>query len=245
MIPEKRRFAMYGKVKPGIALNQIIILLGVCFMAASCNFQPSDQQKPQSVPGDSIPGMGSGSFITANSYADLVKMSTLIAIGRVIKTENIINMARDPNDPTKPDNQVFIVGQVYKVHFMQFLKGEEGDTLYVVQREGFLGPSMSKTEAEIEKAKTNEDYIPLSLDKDYLMFLEPMLGFPERGYYVGVAQPWRFDLSDTNKVLPESPWHEAIRIFPPQALESIVQQIEDPELFLTTPFLSPTTPPYP
>ena len=169
---------MKDKVKPRITLMQTIIVISVCFMAAACNSQPSDQHESQSVRRDSIPSMGSGSFITANSYADLVKMSTLIAIGRVIKTENIINMARDPSDPTKPDNQVFIVGQVYQVHIKQFLKGKEGDVLYIVQREGFLGPSMSKTEADIEKAKTNEDYIPLSLDKDYFNVLRTNARFP-------------------------------------------------------------------
>lgn len=234
---------MCRKVISRNGLIKILIVISICFLAVSCNSQPSDQ--PQSVPGDSIPGMGSGSFITANSYAELEQKSTLIAIGRVTHIVNIINMARDPNDPTSPDSQVFVVGQVYQVQVKQFLKGKAADILNIVQREGFLGLSISKSEADIEKAKDNEDYIPLSLEKDYLMFLEPMLGYSEGEYYVGVAQPWRFDLSNPDEVLPESPWHDAIRIFQPQSLEFVTQQIEHPELFLTTPYPGPTTSPYP
>ncbi len=93
----------------------------------------------------------------------------------------------------------------------------------------------------MQKAKTLEKYIPMSLNKDYLMFLEPMLGYPEGKYYVGVAQPWRFDISDTVRVVPESPWEGAGNFFPPQALETIIQQIEHPEL-LSSPYPPPSTP---
>jgi hypothetical protein len=188
------------------------------------------------------PGVGSGSFIIVTSIAELANRSKLIVIGHVTKTDDIVNMARNPDDPTKPDNEIFIVGQVYMVSVKQFLKGsEKAETIYVVQREGFLGPSVSKNDSEIEKAKAIEKYVPLSLDKRYLMFLEPMLGHPEGKYYVGVAQPWRFDVSDTKQVLPESPWEEAVRFFPSQTLDSIVYQIEHPEL-LASPYPPPTTP---
>jgi hypothetical protein len=224
-----------------IAMIQIIIIAGIAFLVTSCNPQRSDQEN-QSAPQNPILTKEYGSFITASSFADLGKKSSLIVIGHVTNTDYIINMARNPKDPQVADSQVFGVGQVYQVQIKQFLKGQGDDILFIVQHEGFLGQSSPKTEADIQKAKTSENYIPLTLEKDYLMFLGPMVGFHEGKYYAGVAQPWRFDLSDPNNVLPESPWQEAIKLFPPQSLASINQQIEHPELFLSTPYPGTTYP---
>jgi hypothetical protein len=170
------------------ALLKIIVIFGLLIVTAACNAQLSEI-KPRGVQGESIPSKGSESFITANTYPELSKKSTLIVIGRVAEIEGIINMARDPNDPTKPDRQVYVVGQIYKVQVKQILKGIAKEGIFIVQREGFLGSSVPKTESEIERSKANENYVPLVIDKDYLMFLEPMLGFPDGEYYVGVAQP--------------------------------------------------------
>ena len=212
---------------------------------AACTSQPPDQKQSQSVPESSTPVLGSASYLTANSFADLAERSTIIAIGRVIQTENIINMARDADDPMKDDDRVFGVGQVYQFHIDRYLKGAEEDVIHIVQPEGFIGQGMSKTEEDIERAKINYDYIPLSMDKNYLMFLHPMFDPPDLGYYVGVAHPWRFDLSDPRRVIPESPWGFASMVFPPQSLEFIIQQIEHPESFPPTPPPEPITSPYP
>ena len=220
----------------------LVVTLIICITVASCI--PSTSSQPPSSPtlDNPSPGVGSGSFIIVTSIAELANRSKLIVIGQVIKADDIVNMARNPDDPTKPDNEIFIVGQVYMVSVIQFLKGDEkAETIYVVQQEGFLGPSVPKNDSEIAKAKAIENYVPLSLDKGYLMFLEPMFGYPEGKYYVGVAQPWRFDVSDTKQVLPESPWEEAVRFFPSQTLDSIVYQIEHPEL-LASPYPPPATP---
>jgi hypothetical protein len=207
-----------------------IFLLAACAQSASTNTSQSFTFGP-----------GSGSFITVNSIAELTNKSKLIVIGQVVKIDDIVNMARDINDPSKPDNQVYVVGQVYQVNVKKFLKGSEAETIFVVQREGFLGESEAKTKTDIQKAKSVENFIPMGVDKEYLMFLKPMLGFPDGKYYVGVAQPWRFAILDATKVVPESPWEGASQYFPQMTLENFISQMDQSEL-LTSPYPPPSTP---
>ncbi|MFH1635275.1 MAG: hypothetical protein ABIG63_14885 [Chloroflexota bacterium] len=148
-------------------------------------------------------------------------------------------MARDINDVSKSDPDVFVVGQVYQVKVEQYIKGNGEHTIYIVQREGFLGPDIPKTGAEIEKAKTNENYVAPNIGDRYLMFLRPLAGFSEQQYYVGVAHPWRFNVSDPEKVYPESPWKEAYKIFGQQSLSDIIMQIEYPDKFISPPYPPP------
>lgn len=248
MIPRSRKRLFFGKYKVeiwGLAMNKrtilklamrVVLTLTICITVASCTLPTSNQLLSSPTLENPAPGVGSGSFIIVTSIAELAARAKLIVVGQVVKVDDIVNMARNPDDPTKPDEEIFIVGQVYMVSVNQFLKGnEKPEIIYVVQREGFLGPSVPKNDSEIEKARAIEKYVPLSLNKEYLMFLEPMLGYPEGKYYVGVAQPWRFSVSDTKQVLPESPWEGAINFFPSQTLNNIVYQIEHPEL-LASPY---------
>jgi len=173
---------------------------------------------------------GSGSYITANSVNELVSKSDLVAIGRVIKIGDVMNAARDINDITQPDPNIYVVGQVYVFQVDHYLKGNGEQTISIVQPEGILGESTQKNQMNIEAARLNYRYIPMELNKEYLVFLSPLVGFSKGEYYIGSIHPWRFDVSDPEKVLPESPWDAANQVFPSQTLSMLLDQIEHPEI---------------
>jgi hypothetical protein len=215
----------------------LLSILILCTTLISCASTPNlpISSSPSAIPNNITAGIVSGSFITYTSLAKLVSESTLIVMAQIIKPDHIINMARDVKDPTQPAKDDYVVGQVYQVKINRFIKGTADETIYVVQSEGFLGPTESKSESEILKSKSRYDYIPMTQEKEYLLFLQSMLSYPEEKLYVGNAQPWRFDISDSSKVVPESPWKYAIEYFPPQPLDAFLEQIAHPEKIVANP----------
>ena len=138
------------------------------------------------------------------------------------------------DDPSQPVKVVYGVGQVYEVKISKVIKGNETGTIYLVQPEGFLGSTEMKNEVTILESKKRYVYIPIPLGKEYLMFLHPLTSYPEEKLYTGTFQPWRFDISNPDKVVAESPWIFATYVFPPQPLDTLLENIEPPEKI--TPF---------
>ena len=83
-----------------------------------------------------------------------------------------------------------------------------------------------RNEVNILESKKRYDYIPIPLGKEYLMFLHPLTSYPEEKLYTGTFQPWRFDISNPDKVVAESPWIFATYVFPPQPLDTLLENIE-------------------
>src|SRR5712692_9085040 len=166
------------------------------------------------------------SYRTAQSIQELTVRSAQIAIGHVTQIAGVINIARDVNDITKPDPRLLAVGQIYHFAVDQILKGNLSSTIDIIQVEGWLdrGPVSdpnSITAAEEASARKNYKAIPLRPGVKYLVFLGPAVKLPPSQYYVGVAEPWRFDLSDQTSVRPESAWDGASQVFPAQPFSSI------------------------
>jgi len=170
------------------------------------------------------------SYITANSIEDLTDAAELVVIGQVEITDEVVNMARNPDD-FSADPNVFVVGQVYQLHVDQYLKGNGPETIMLVQQEGIItsNSNMSVEDQSIERAKEQSEYVPMPSENKYIMFLEPLWGFPDKSYYAAPMQPWRFNISDAETAKPESPWHYADNVFLPQSsanfIEQVVQQI--------------------
>jgi hypothetical protein len=188
-------------------------------------------------------------YITASSIAELSQKASFIIIGQVVEIDGIINMARDVNDKTKPDPSLLGVGQIYQLKVEEYLKGVEGangdNMVYVIQSEGFLEitPGAAITDEEIQKARKQENYVPMRKNTKYLLFLEPLTGFPElKNSYVGVAHPWRFDVSNPDALVPESSWNRASQIFGTKTLADVLEQIKNPELYINQPYPPPPTP---
>ena len=170
----------------------------------------------------------------------LVDQSTIIVSGQASAQKEILNIARDVNDHNKPDPNILGVGQVYQFEVDQYIKGNGPKTIYIVQSEGFLSGDqvgLNLNDANIEKARSQEKYIPIRLNNPYILFLVSSVGFPAlKNYYRGTIQPWRFDISNPDKVIPESPWDGALQAFPRRTASVLLAQIANPEL---------PSPPYP
>lgn len=218
--------------------STMLVMLVALPILVACEVQPASlistptPQQP-SPTAQAVTSGVSDDYITASSIRDLVQRSSLIVIGQVISTGGTFNMARDPNDISRPDPNVIEIGQIYEIQVQRYLKGTGDGTVYVVQPEGFLGPHADKTAAAIATARAQDKHIRMRSAIAFLMFLQPHpkvadAGVPNNQYYVGVAEPWRFDLSDPNLVRPESPWLGASQLFPPRTSTQIVNQVLNP-----------------
>jgi hypothetical protein len=175
-------------------------------------------------------------YITGNSISKLVSNARLIVIGKVSAVGEIINLGNYGNGYRG-------IGQVYEFKVERTLKGDAPATILVVQGEGFLREKEIQTTETIQQAKENFKYIPMEIGKNYLLFLNPKMEGPADHYFFGDMQPWRFDISDPDRVIAESPWDYVDTYFPPQPLEVVLEQIAHPELIITPVPLETTYPP--
>lgn len=166
------------------------------------------------------------------SIKEITNKSDLILIGQVIEAKEILNTARDPADPTKPDAKYFSIGQVYTVQVEECLKGDGPKTLHIIQHRGFLVLEGEKIPgaAELEKAQKESGVEPLDLHRKYLMFLRASAhvyqGYEGESLYVGVAHPWLFIFADSNCVQVEDSIEALSSYFPPQPYATLYTQIE-------------------
>ena len=210
----------------------------------------SESNELEAAAKEDLPSLSS-SYITARTYEELASRSSLIVIGQVEQTENVLNLARNVDDVSYPDLDIMNLGQVYQVKASGLIKGERVDALFIVQPEGFLIRSVEQqgrpfTENEIQLARQQTDHLAFTSGHNYLFFLEPLHGFDTQQYFVGVAHPWRFDVTDPDNVVPESPWEGATRAFPPVTLPEILRKIGyELTPVVTTIFESPLPTPQP
>lgn len=183
-----------------------------------------------------------GSIVIAQSIGELSTRSTIVVVGSVSGTAEIVNMARNVEDPMKPADELFILGRVYRVDVQSVLKGETSRELMVVQSEGYYINGDKPIEEPISEALIEQSgkeglHQPFDSGQRYLLFLEPLKGFAE-GYFTGVAEPWRFNVTQEDKVVPESSWDDASRYFAVWSLKDIAQQVANPDkaiLVVSTP----------
>lgn len=172
----------------------------------------------------------SSSYITSRTFQELATKSNLVITGKVEVVNQVVNLARNVNDISIADPNILNLGQVYKIAVTSILKGNITNTVSIVQPEGFL---MRKPEQqgqpiaddEIQLARQHSDHIAFTTGHEYLFFLEPLLGFNDRQYFVGVSHPWRFDITNQQSVFPETPWDGAALAFPPKPLTEVINEI--------------------
>jgi hypothetical protein len=169
-----------------------------------------------------------GSMATTNSLDELIKSADTIVIGRMTGIGEIINIARDVNDVTKPSSSIFVVGQVYHVIVESYLKSQGPKAIKVVQPEGFLIEAVAKTPENIARARQVSRHIPVRAETKYLFFLYDMKReFPGQNYYVGITlQPNRFTLPEQWFAEPESQWEDAKNFYKALAPNQLTDEIE-------------------
>lgn len=208
-------FAIYnGKVdgefmwySSRLTQSLVIMIVWILFGCRSSNPQIDVQppSEPSSINSESDAEM---LIVTADSVAELTEYASLIIIGTAKNTDYAFNSARDVNDISKPDLSLLALGQLYEVTVERVIKGQfDRNTLLLVQGEGILIKQQTDIVPSPEDeaiARQQVEYIPLSDGRRYLFFLNPMPEFHELGYYSGVREPWRFDISNPEQIRAES-----------------------------------------
>jgi hypothetical protein len=177
------------------------------------------------------------SYNGVGSYRQLIEESTLIVIGKVRPIGEFYNTARNVADITQPDPRSYNQNQVYEVIISETLKGNvKGSSIFILYREWMVyGENEEELAKNIEAKQYVKTFPPLDSNKSYLLFLTPMdmnsLGFslPERDYYSRHYEPWIFDISNPEVVVPYSPWEFALSACPSLPLEKLRYFIAHPE----------------
>lgn len=167
--------------------------------------------------------------VVYTSLAEISSKADVIAIASAMAEKEIVNTARDPDDPNQPDSQYFSVGQVFEVEVEEYVIGGGPKIIYVIQNQGFLVTRDGQpTTADINKATADYNYTPISLGRKYLMFLRrarPVYeNYAEKELFGGIGHPWLFDLSNPDCVRPEDAV-DIFRFYPPQPLAEIRRSI--------------------
>jgi len=185
--------------------------------------------------------------VAYTSIPELSNMSDIIIIGKIISAGNIINMARDVNT-AKPDPNYFGIGQTYKVEIESYLKGDGDKIIEFVQYQGFIITGLTNPPIdEIEKVKSETDYIHLDKNQKLLMFLDKS-PYEYREYtraplFISVGHPSLFDITDPECVQPLDTLIDIHKYFPPKSFITFAQQINEPFDVSSKPEAFPYPPP--
>jgi hypothetical protein len=202
----------------------LLAILGLLIL--SCAPPPGSDSAPRT--------SGSLSFITARSLEQLVEQSTVIAIARLEEAEEARDLTMFPGGPPQPQDDVYVLGQAYRLDVERYLKGEGPDAIRVVQAEAWglrdtLTASTSpqeEIEAMRQEALERHQFVPFAPDTAYLLFLNPLWRDEDSGYLTGTRHPYRFVLAEDSQASPDSPWDGAQRSFPPRPAEELLGEVE-------------------
>lgn len=215
-------------VRIAIKILRVIMICSLLVSCASISTPQSNTTLPKKAP---TTVYRNASYIAEYSLVGLILKSELIVRGRITGSEDIINMARDVNDYSKPDPRMFGIGQIYGFDVTQTIKVggavDVGAQIKVVQAEGLItSPTTNPpSKEEIEAAKKIEQGSPLIGNQEYILFLKPMKEFDNlKGYYTGTAHPWQFVI-EKGCAYPETPWEYAKYYYLPQETDKFIAEI--------------------
>ena len=164
---------------------------------------------------------------SSDELAKLVSNSTLIAIGTTSGAEPREERipGRLPGDPSKPDPNFTMIGNIYDVQVERYLKGDDVKVLSVIQPIGFdaIVPGPGNTPGRLSQGRDGSPNVRLGRNSRYLLFLEENEHAP--GLWKGTAEPYRFLLEEaTAKV--ESPVGTLEGAFPDRGENELVSVVE-------------------
>lgn len=180
-------------------------------------------------------------YVIAHSLSEIIEKAQLILVGKVVGMGEIINLARDVNDPSIPDPSLFGIGQIYDVEVVEVLKSAQSEwnisTIHIVQFEGRIrmDTTLNPSNDDIQKARELENVPPLDLGTKYIFFVDPIIDFKNYPlHFSGRGLPWRFVIKN-NCVYPEAPTEEVGRYFVVQPVDEFINQIKIPTLIKILP----------
>jgi hypothetical protein len=129
------------------------------------------------------------------SYTDLSTLtneSDAVFIGEVEKIEGTRNLAKNPQDPSKEDENIYVEGVDYRVNILEYLKGNDNNQVIVTEQK----------QLRLEKDKPlvkDEHYIGLNPKETYVFFAKKS---PKTGKYFSAGDPFFFEIkNNTVKIL--------------------------------------------
>jgi hypothetical protein len=192
----------------------------------STNTPATTQQTSTVVP---IVGLSDQHPLVVTTLSQLAAPSSLVVIGKVSGLGEIVNEARDPNDPSKPDSHLFIVGQIYHLTVESYLKGQGSNNLDFVATEGVLtatDPLNTPTSQYFEQAKAKDQHIPLVIGERYLLFLSPEPAFMTQHYFGITKDKWGYKLPLNGTAHLQSFDSEAKKYFPDRPSADLVTEVK-------------------
>ena len=167
-------------------------------------------------------------YVTANSLGELVEESTLIVIGTTADAEPREERVpgRLPGDPSRPDPNYTMIGNVYEVAVERYLRGEGDTTLQIIQSVGFdaIVPGPPNMPDRLTQGRNDSPGVRLGKGSRYLLFLrefEDVLGL-----WTGTVEPYRFLLKN-DMAQVESPVGNVGGEFPSRSEDELVSLVEE------------------
>jgi hypothetical protein len=175
-----------------------------------------------------------------DTYEKLLKVTDLVVIG-VVEAEDglIIHGSRNAEDRSQPSEGLYGICTVYRVRLERIIYGKANEELLLCHGGGILPAEAvegdTPSESEIRQVIADNagvKYVPLELDRKYLMFLHSgdPLGYAVDGYisnqvYHHAGTPWLFDLTDEKAIRAIDVDEYVVDLFPPRSLEETIQLI--------------------
>lgn len=194
-------------------VHHLVVMVTLACLLVTCG-QPQAVPNTQSAdPTSTIQHVNAGhsesSYITVRSLKERIAREPVVVIGQITGTGEVINMARDIYDNTKPAPDLFGVGQVYTFKVQRYLKGTGPNELNVANPEGLISADPATvTAADIQRAKEDSGYgnEAFQIGATYLLLLHRLDGFdPSHNYFTGGIHPWRFVVASAGNLTMEAP----------------------------------------
>ena len=152
------------------------------------------------------------------TVADLRKESDAVFVGTVKGIVGTRNLARDQNDPSKDDPNLYIEGVDYSVNILEYLKGDDTKQVIVTEQKQ-IRPTPE------DPLVLDEDYVGMKDGETYIFFMKKSA---TTGKYFGVGNPFFFRVKgSTVEVMTKQ---DSIKSqFAQSDLSSFKQQVRDPK----------------
>ncbi len=217
-------------------ISEIFLIIVICLLLSACfaEIVPTEEEILQVT--ESIVVTRYEETIVASSISELVLQSDLVVIGKIISIGDIVNMARNPDDISKPDPNYYGIGQVFDVEIERYLVGGGSKAIHIVQDQGFLRTDSSDISLDsIKLAIKKHTHHQIEVGDSYLLFLRviphDVEGYPKGSLFAPAAYPWLFITEDNNAVsVVDDKQTSAQNLFPPKALNEIILEIKNPKL---------------
>ncbi len=165
---------------------------------------------------------------SSDVLAKLVAHSTLIVIGTTSDAEPRQERVpgRLPSDPSKPDPNFTMIGNVYEVHVERYMKGSGDAILSVIQSIGYeaIVPGPGNTPGRLTQGRDTTPNLLLGKSSRYLLFLSEQ-GDDAPGLWMGAVHPYKFLMSG-GRAKAESPVGTLDGAFPDRTEAEFVSLVE-------------------